>query len=609
MDLAQLSSVIVNSPSLQRVRLEQLLRFFALAIPLKNNILLAQPSDFATAAPPLILPASVQFFLSSSSGIALDLIQASWDAFKHILWSPTAVHDFGSVLHVPPLMFDDQHGLQYGFTSRTVYPPDQTCTTPTCPRTLKGMRMMHAEQRQCVLYTLAHGALPVYSIHLSCEACQTNYHHNFKVYQGRRTYYGGIPDMLQVGEHRFVERQVVEMWLTLMDTWVSATSCARVYNQSLSQSKDPPATWLVGLKLASEHVWDAFLLYCLLEDALGHEELLIVPHTGTQHDRFMEAVQARNQRMRVEGQPEITHYCNRCTRWYYGSNGKVNQKTSAVVTDGICIGCPCCGQYKCQVPLSSTKDRFCHQHRQLEACCSIVDCPKAIIAGTLTCDDPEHQEIERVHHERGQSRFQLHDHLQRARNIHQPEGGSSSHGRSPALLTNFNDDDEVFFVDDHDPGTQQRQKKVKAKFTRSWTHNEQLAVAPCGIILGRDTMFGAEAISSIAFLKWIFHVESLKPDHIIFDNNCGLAHHVKMDPFFADIGLSVDVFHFKSKHSETDTFCQENCNPAAFPELLGDDGKGWFFNSSVAEQTNAWFGGYHAICREMLGDKYDFFLD
>ena len=260
----------------------------------------------------------------------------------------------------------------------------------------------------------------------------------------------------------------------------------------------------------------------------------------------------------------------------------------------------------------------------------------------LTCDDPEHQEIERVHHERGQSHFQLRDRLQRARNLHQ--GNHSLHGRSLARLTGLNNDNEVFFVDDDgevvrdmgtvDPdhsntpnlGTQRQQKKVKAKFTRSWTHNEQLAVVPCGIILGRDTLFGAEAISSVAvcshglsyvialtrfqeFLKRIFYVESLKPDHIIFDNNCGLAHHVKTDPFFADIGLSVDVFHFKSKHSETDTFCQENCNPAAFPELLGEDGNSWFFNSSVAEQINVWFGGYHVICREMLVDKYDFFLD
>lgn len=84
---------------------------------------------------------------------------------------------------------------------------------------------------------------------------------------------------------------------------------------------------------------------------------------------------------------------------------------------------------------------------------------------------------------------------------------------------------------------------------------------------------------------------------------------VQNDPYFEDIGLTVDVFHFKSKHSEKDIFCQANCNPVAYPELLSDDGKGWYFNSSIAEQTNVWLGGYHAICREMSADKYDFFLD
>jgi len=39
------------------------------------------------------------------------------------------------------------------------------------------------------------------------------------------------------------------------------------------------------------------------------------------------------------------------------------------------------------------------------------------------------------------------------------------------------------------------------------------------------------------------------------------------------------------------------------------DGSGWFFNTSVAEQTNAWLGGYHSMCREMLPAKFDFFLD
>jgi hypothetical protein len=91
--------------------------------------------------------------------------------------------------------------------------------------------------------------------------------------------------------------------------------------------------------------------------------------------------------------------------------------------------------------------------------------------------------------------------------------------------------------------------------------------------------------------------DDIRPDHIFFDNNCPLAKMVKDDPFFHDIGLTVDVFHFKSKHSETDTFCQTHCNPAAFPELSTEDSKGWYFNSSIAEQTNVWLGGdMHLIC-------------
>lgn len=116
-------------------------------------------------------------------------------------------------------------------------------------------------------------------------------------------------------------------------------------------------------------------------------------------------------------------------------------------------------------------------------------------------------------------------------------------------------------------------------------------------------------------IKNTFRINGYMPDHIFFDNNCQLAKLVKAgngkpgDPAFDKTGLSVDVFHFNCKHSEKDTYCQLHCNPISFPELLGEGGKGWFFNSSIAEQTNVWLGGYHSICREMLVDKYRFFLD
>jgi hypothetical protein len=80
------------------------------------------------------------------------------------------------------------------------------------------------------------------------------------------------------------------------------------------------------------------------------------------------------------------------------------------------------------------------------------------------------------------------------------------------------------------------------------------------------------------------------------------------DTFFQQVILSVDVFHFKSKHKETDVFCQKHCNPALWKELADEHGK-WVFNSSAAEQANVWLGGYHAIVQEMLPHRYNFFLD
>jgi hypothetical protein len=70
----------------------------------------------------------------------------------------------------------------------------------------------------------------------------------------------------------------------------------------------------------------------------------------------------------------------------------------------------------------------------------------------------------------------------------------------------------------------------------------------------------------------------------------------------------VDVFHFKTKHSTTDEFCQNHCNPKLWPELTKEDGS-WRFNSSAAEQSNVWVGGFNPITREMLPHRFNFFMD
>jgi len=53
----------------------------------------------------------------------------------------------------------------------------------------------------------------------------------------------------------------------------------------------------------------------------------------------------------------------------------------------------------------------------------------------------------------------------------------------------------------------QVKKRVKGQFGQKQTHNEQVLITPCGIILARETFYGAEAISSCVVCDVIlFHV-------------------------------------------------------------------------------------------------------
>lgn len=97
---------------------------------------------------------------------------------------------------------------------------------------------------------------------------------------------------------------------------------------------------------------------------------------------------------------------------------------------------------------------------------------------------------------------------------------------------------------------------------------------------------------------------------IWYDNNCHLQRHLnaQQDTYFENCALPVDVFHYKSKHSNNDVFCRDNCNPKLFPELTTADGE-WLVNSSAAEQANVWIGRFVPIVREMLPHRFNFFMD
>ncbi|EJD51091.1 hypothetical protein AURDEDRAFT_57396, partial [Auricularia subglabra TFB-10046 SS5] len=399
--------------------------------------------------------------------------------------------------------------------------------------------------------------------------CQTRYHPDFCVQSpsnndSRRVFYEGMPPFIGITEHSFFDIPlcgfVENMYLF---SQASSEGIARVYNASLS-SPDPAP------RLGGAVVLDAFLLHALLRFNNTHGRRLSVPHHSPNNRRLDTSLQERN---------------------------------TACVVDGVSITHAACG-YKtpsgepCRAPLAKPQDRFCTGHSGRIDFCGAANCANACEPGHLSCAIPEHRAIEDSIREKGRSMFQLTERLAAAHQfLSTGKKATKNTTRSPA----------------------RKGRKQKHTMTRSWTHNEQLAVRCCGVIISRATFFQAEAISAVKdFIMSTFPTDrypGCKPSVIFFDNNCSLWKYLDpLDPespirkFFRDIALAVDVFHFRTKHTEEDLVCQTHCNPANFPDLRNSDGT-WTFNSSAAEQANRWIKKYKGIVREMDATCFAFFLD
>jgi hypothetical protein len=193
---------------------------------------------------------------------------------------------------------------------------------------------------------------------------------------------------------------------------------------------------------------------------------------------------------------------------------------SVVVIDGVTLGHPCCGEPNCKIPLENNHHRFCPTHNSLNQQCAIIGCFSPAVSGKKTCSVPDHQAVERVHSDRGQARFQLKERLRRAQIAH-PRDALPVEGvvDISELIEDANMDDN--FTSNHKGGQLHviysntskltfnhkglfipaenpvGKKSLRAQFGRKRTHNEQLFVAPCGMIIARETFFHAEAIYSV----------------------------------------------------------------------------------------------------------------
>ncbi|KAH9834909.1 uncharacterized protein C8Q71DRAFT_710647 [Rhodofomes roseus] len=580
----------------QHLSIDSLLLLFRLLQCLKERLSWFSPCT--DSEPPLNLPSDVKKFLASALHMSCELpdgalIDRCWSALRKSVWASTSSTFAEQCRSKELLDVFAKHGIPQGIGFHDLYPRTRVCLDSNCkivPSHQPSEGTSPDESRKltrlvplrCVNFTREFGPIPVVAYSAQCRSCFTRYYPDYYVHErrGLRSYYPGVPPSIEVAKHTYIEATLCEQFsASMVFAWVSGQNNAKIYQEQHWEAEaEFPLVWPIVPRLDGPMVSDAFFLFALLRDHDEHETLLVLQNDTNQSIRLSSALLQRNTAMVGPGQEQWNHICDRCCAQ------KVDGDTMrAVVTDGVTVGRPCCGVHDCKGRLLSQRARFCDTHINYERQCSILGCENDAESGFKTCTTESHRAIETAH---------------------TAKRSALSDG-DPML------DDELDMDEEGGTGAStQSSPKVRARFGRRWTHNEQLCVATCGVVLGRMTMYGSEAVSGVkVFLRRLFPTQHSLPRVIFYDSACQLKKHLLAsgDTYFDNSALPVDVFHMKSKHKESDEFCGFHCNPARWPEL--HDGGVWRFNSSAAEMTNAWFGGFISIVREMREDRYDFFLD
>ncbi|KAK7034782.1 hypothetical protein VNI00_012189 [Paramarasmius palmivorus] len=425
-----------------------------------------------------------------------------------------------------------------------------------------------------------------------------------------------IPEVIQVSEHEFIEQLCLQDWrYDMLLAQKSGGNCAKVYNRA-SETWGLSSGWGYKGELRTERVYDGFKILSLLEFYIKHfeKQLLRPTHTGSQDQRFRDAMIEVNSHFQVHGQPEINHrFCDGCVRYWTMSTVKSRRCLSLSVMVSVTLGSgAACGVPKCEEVLENRRDFFCQKHASLKKECRIVGCSNPVRPGYRTCQIPRHVEAEeKVRRVDGQAAFVL-----KRRYETWTHSGESQEGGSEDQVGEEIDTASPEFrravggvgvhgeagVREDDP-----EGAIHGLFFRRMTHNEQAIIAPCGVFIARRTFNHHEAFSLVAQFFYETFVGRRVPNHFVYDTNCILSKYVRnesrpeLKEFFKNVAQG-------NRHE----YCNLNCNPYAFPELMARDEDNklqWYFNTSIAEQKNAWIGGYMPMCREMSAVFYEFFLN
>ncbi|PPQ67448.1 hypothetical protein CVT26_007242 [Gymnopilus dilepis] len=623
-----LGDILAKTPSLASLDVDLVTRFIRFAILVRPTL---QASVKDTSCPPDALPRRVLLTLSRALKASIPTVEDCWQALKRNVWTSSNI-----VASVEEIHLLNECGRPFEIGYRHLYPPTRTCRKAGCRNQRDSDEVKTLSEpvtHKATLFTLREGALPVYSTYSSTYAlrmltadaagCHRRYYHNYSVHKqsSSREYYGGVPEVIQVSQHFFMESSLLELFAVGKNLgWLSSLNCSKIYNECLgflhshivNQKKAYLETfhhykrldirWQTSMDIRDEHVLNGFFLYSLLLDkAERGTRLWLVHDESSQRDRLKAALAERNKLMEGIGQENYTHACDLCFIVEENEAGEL-MKFQAAICDGVTIGHPCCAIHDCKDPLITHRHRFCAEHYGQNVLCSVTDCASPCEDGHRTCADPEHRQLEDKYHKRAKAIFRLRE---QAAKVALPLDSAPT--SQPA---NGSDNEASAEAETCEGKPEVGNRKLKAYFGRRRTHNEQIIMRPCGVILSRATFFGSEAVSAVnEFAKATFPSPESTPEFFVFDNNCKLDAHQKHigDRHFENTAKPVDVFHFDCKHKETDLHCQRYCNPASFPELM--DGDKWRINTSACEQTNGWLGGFQSILRDMECTRYNFYLD
>lgn len=521
-------------------------------------------------------------------------------------------------------------------------PPMKRCLLCTPSPSSPAIKLQHRSHIDAYLYDID-GVHTTRVFTMKCPKCTAHYRPSYYSLKGLRTYYSGQDgrnqNVYQVSCHFFMTHRLAEFLRTAsMLAHVSNFNLVNLFNESYVEGMSIPALRgapMVKPSMSEVTCADGLDIHDLLTEADSALTHLVVDSSAPSENRYHLPMQHVLEWNALEGTTHRDHVCSSCVRLVDLANEGQEPKLGyirAVVTDGVTIGHWRCSATSdqlrdlaeadglpsphgpCTAPLDRVSDRFCREHqKRLGLFCQAQPCLSLAEEGSATCKLQEHVDAYAQFKSRVTSNFALTSMLNRP---------GSNRPSDPTVHQDWNTAEMVDLknIQDADEGERSHEAAREGEdapkkngkrvcLSRKKTHNEQLVVSVCGIILARETFFHSESLSAVrAFLLRTF--PKRMPQVCFYDSACKLVDHIyhggeDKTPFLETV-FPVDPFHFRG-HKDTDEFCQHYTDPKLFPDLR-DEG-GWVFNSSAAEMTNVWYGGFASIARNMHAVRFNFFME